>query len=429
MIELPSVAALALKTSVLFVVTGLACALLAHKSAAHRHFLWSAALALSLLLPLASAALPSWGLIPAFWQSSPLPAAGAGVNETTSFLQAVIWPCIVTVWSVGALLLLFRDLLANIGLARWVRQAKPLRSVRWIATLRAIPRELVSGSELRVFESAQVASPCTWGLARPVLLLPLAGVDWQESQRRDALLHELAHIHRLDYLSSLAARLACALHWYNPFVWWAAAQARRLQEQACDDAVLRAGGRPSEYAQFLLDVAEGNRQECGSLRIAMAMLRRSALHARVLAILDPHRARVQPDRCSVLAALVPLCCLTVVLAAAATVPQVQVEQLPAPAAIAAPASKSAAAAPAAASTEAQPATRVRPTQATTEDSAAPAEGRPRQPLLPPPPLEPLKPLPPLEPIPPVPPVPPVPRVPPDAPVSRAHDDFRPLEAQ
>ena len=429
--------AIAFKTSLLLMVVAIACTALTRHSAAYRHFLWSCALALSLLMPLAVTYLPSWAVIPALWQ--PDAASIAGTGESVSLMQGVGFLSgagVVIVWLVGALGLLFRDVLAAVGLLRWFRRARPLSSAQWTSTLHGLSREPGIDRPLRVLESAHVTSPCTWGLVRPVLLLPVSGAGWPESQRRDALLHELAHVRRFDYLSALVARLACALHWYNPLVWWAAAQQRRLQEQACDDAVLRGGGTPSAYAQFLLDVAGGSRHERGSLRFALGMMRRSSLHDRVVAILDSHRTRLQPGRFALLGAVVSLCSLTIVLAAAATVPQVKEEQLPAPASSAAPAAESAAAALAAAATEARPATQVRPTQTTTEDSVtrgpaetpAPSEGRPRQPLVPLPPLEPLKPLPVLEPIPPVPPVPGAP-VPPEGPASRAHQDSRPLETR
>ena len=93
------------------------------------------------------------------------------------------------------------------------------------------------------------------------MLLPAAGASWPETQRRFTLLHELAHVRRLDdYLTTQIASMACALHWYNPLVWFAADQARKLQELACDDAVLNAGGTPSDYAQFLVGLAGVSRR-------------------------------------------------------------------------------------------------------------------------------------------------------------------------
>jgi beta-lactamase regulating signal transducer with metallopeptidase domain len=106
------------------------------------------------------------------------------------------------------------------------------------------------------------------------------------------------------------------VHWYNPVIWFAAAQARKLQEQACDDAVLLAGGKPSEYAQFLLNVAEGSRGGSGVFDVAMGVMQRSHLHARVVAILDSSRPRLPVDGLALFAALVPLSCLMFLLATA-----------------------------------------------------------------------------------------------------------------
>jgi beta-lactamase regulating signal transducer with metallopeptidase domain len=128
-------------------------------------------------------------------------------------------------------------------------------------------------------------------------------------------LHELAHVRRLDALSTLISRLACALHWYNPLVWLAAQRVRTLQERACDDAVLRAGAMPSEYAQFLLDVAAHMSGMSRPTRLAMGMAH-SPLRSRIVAILDPRATRTQPHRVRVIAACTSLFAFTVFLATA-----------------------------------------------------------------------------------------------------------------
>jgi beta-lactamase regulating signal transducer with metallopeptidase domain len=149
---------------------------------------------------------------------------------------------------------------------------------------------------------------------RPVLLLPASGDAWPESARHAALLHELAHIERRDALSILVARLACALHWYNPLVWIAAERIRSLQERACDDAVLRSGAVPSDYAQFLLDVAAHTSGVTRLARASIGMTHGSSLRARIVAILDPHATRSRPRRIRVVAACASLFVFTILLA-------------------------------------------------------------------------------------------------------------------
>ena len=75
-------------------------------------------------------------------------------------------------------------------------------------------------------------------------MLPVAAQDWSDEQLRSVLLHELAHIKRRDVLGQLLAQFACALHWFNPLVWFAAWRLHVERERACDDLVL-AKRRPS----------------------------------------------------------------------------------------------------------------------------------------------------------------------------------------
>jgi beta-lactamase regulating signal transducer with metallopeptidase domain len=126
--------------------------------------------------------------------------------------------------------------------------------------------------------------------------------------------HELAHIQRRDALSTLISRFACVLHWYNPLVWLAAARVRSLQERACDDAVLRTGAAPSDYAQFLLDVAADPSGLPRPARMAIGMAHGSSLRARIVAILDPQTKRSQPHRPHLVAACTSLVVMTILLA-------------------------------------------------------------------------------------------------------------------
>src|SRR5688572_1631582 len=329
-------AAIALKTSLLVVAIGLVALLMARQSAAWRHFLWTSTLVLSLLMPIAVMYLPSYVQVPLLWEaaepwSRDEPAsvtAGAGnadaesettfprLNESSTLARDThaAWPTLMIVWVVGALGVLLRNALAHVGLMRWVRQSRPDLSLAWAATLRGVASEAGFRRPLRVLESDHAPSPCTFGFARPVVLLPAVGADWPAPQRHFALLHELAHVRRLDYLTTQVSNLACAVHWYNPIVWFAAVQARNLQEQACDDVVVNAGGMPSDYAQFLVSIAGGPRRASLAFPAAIGMVRRSQLHGRVAAILDASRARLSLGGPTLVVALVPLACLMLLLA-------------------------------------------------------------------------------------------------------------------
>src|SRR6185295_9790748 len=88
--------------------------------------------------------------------------------------------------------------------------------------------------------------------------------------------------------------------WFHPLAWSLDRAARSECEQACDDLVLDAGTRPSEYADHLLGIARllPRRDPFGAVTLAMS--RRSQLEGRLLSILHPHARRDAVSRRAVL---------------------------------------------------------------------------------------------------------------------------------
>jgi uncharacterized protein (TIGR03435 family) len=78
------------------------------------------------------------------------------------------------------------------------------------------------------------------------------------------------------------------LIWFQPMVWIVRRQLREEQELACDNYVLATGGKPSAYAQLLLDWDA--RPGIDAL-IAVGMAHRSCLKRRLYALLDPDLRR------------------------------------------------------------------------------------------------------------------------------------------
>jgi beta-lactamase regulating signal transducer with metallopeptidase domain len=122
----------------------------------------------------------------------------------------------------------------------------------------------------------------TWGLLRPIVLVPDRSLRWTAASRRIVLLHELEHVREADWLFGLLARLTCALYWFHPIAWQVARALRDDAELACDDRVLARGTRRSDYAELLVNAADRLLPAAG----AMALSERGSLRARLAAVLD-----------------------------------------------------------------------------------------------------------------------------------------------
>jgi beta-lactamase regulating signal transducer with metallopeptidase domain len=198
---------------------------------------------------------------------------------------------LLTLWITGVVLCLLPVGLGRLRVRALERAARPLDDPEWHALLERLSLRLGLRRRVRLLVGSESAMPMTWGWRRPVVLLPSTAPLWHADRRRDVLLHELAHVVRRDCPSQLVAQVACALHWYNPLVWLAAARLRAERERACDDVVLRSGAPASRYAGHLLDVARALRPHAGAGLAALAMARPSQLEGRLLAVLDARRSR------------------------------------------------------------------------------------------------------------------------------------------
>ena len=104
-----------------------------------------------------------------------------------------------------------------------------------------------------------MSSPWTFepgvvGIWRPVLLLPEGLADRLTPAQLNAVIaHERCHVGRHDNLAAAVHMLVEAIFWFHPLVWWIERRMIDERERACDEAVLRAGNDPDEYAEGILD--------------------------------------------------------------------------------------------------------------------------------------------------------------------------------
>lgn len=307
---------LAARATLVLLLAGIAAFALRRASAAARHLVWALALGSLLVLPAATLLVPDWELpfvrlVSVEGAAGPTSAPGGGAAGAG-------WGTIVlAAWAAGALLVLARHAVALVGVQLMSHQARRVTDGEWMERMRGAARELGLRERVRLLRAGGAAMPMTWGILRPAVLVPADADGWSPERLRVVLLHELAHVARRDCLWQTLASLCCAAYWFHPGVWWAARRMRVEREQACDDRVLRAGTRASEYAGHLLEVARASRARPLTAAAAVAMARRSQLEGRVIAVLDAARERgAVPGRAALVAGGVAAVALFPIAAAA-----------------------------------------------------------------------------------------------------------------
>lgn len=103
-----------------------------------------------------------------------------------------------------------------------------------------------------------VSTPLTYGMIRPVILLP-KGVEWDDDgQLFYVLEHEFVHIRRFDMVTKLILTAVLCIHWFNPLVWIMYSLFNRDLEISCDEEVIRHFGeeKKSGYARTLISMEE-----------------------------------------------------------------------------------------------------------------------------------------------------------------------------
>lgn len=168
------------------------------------------------------------------------------------------------VWMAGAVFFALYFLYTYIRCIRVFRTALPLNDRFRKSMDCGIPGEGDMYRNVCVRISDRIASPLTYGIFHPVILLPKAMDGKDGKNLYYVLTHEVCHIRRWDCARKLCLAAALACHWFNPFVWWMYHLADRDIELACDEMVIRSIGpaRRSAYAGVLMEWAvqrtEGN---------------------------------------------------------------------------------------------------------------------------------------------------------------------------
>jgi len=209
-------------------------------------------------------ALPVWGMGGA--GAGPEVLAGPGTGPWTGMERDLvalgqassgwqIWPLPWLLWVVGLAVCVAVFSGIYIRCLREFKMSLPLQNActeNWLESHRL-------RRKLQIRQSDRVGTPISYGILRPVILLPKS-MDWGNSRSMEHILeHELVHIQRFDLVGKLLVLAGVCVHWFNPLAWVMWVLFNRDVELTCDEEVVRNLGEDarSAYAMTLIGMEEG----------------------------------------------------------------------------------------------------------------------------------------------------------------------------
>jgi hypothetical protein len=210
-----------------------------------------ALLALVLGLPLvqpwhASTPGVSWSLAVA-----PSPAAEAEPGAPSGEAPLPGWPVAVAgLLAAGIACRLVRVGAGLVRLRSLRRGSRPLDARPWLLALRD---EVAPSARFLLLDEPGI--PATFGLRRPIVLLPPVFESMDRERQAAIALHELVHARRGDWAALLAEEVLKAVLFFHPAVHWLVARVRLAREQTVDAAVVRRLGSRLPYLESLVEMA------------------------------------------------------------------------------------------------------------------------------------------------------------------------------
>ena len=243
---------------------------------------WRTLLVACLLLPLCQPWLTT-GTTAA--PTSILPAAGTTVAGELS--PAVASP---TPWPLASLVLLMLG--AGVAIrALWLTMgAWTLGRLRRTASPLVPPPAAFSKAEARIgvrpglYVSERVAGPITFGLRRPVVIVPPSVLAMPLHVQEAIACHELLHVRRRDWIFEVLEEAIRTVFWFHPAVWWLIGRIQLSREQVVDREAVGLTESKERYIDALLVVASN--KSGVALVPAPLFLRRRLLRHRVAQILQ-----------------------------------------------------------------------------------------------------------------------------------------------
>ncbi|HEX3022742.1 MAG TPA: M56 family metallopeptidase [Lachnospiraceae bacterium] len=189
-------------------------------------------------------------------------------------------PIVYLIWLLGGLGVAAFFTVSYVKEYRRLQEALPIRKDEWLDSFIG---QLSLKRKVRVMVSDRIASPVTYGIVKPRIVLPKVMDMRDYEQMKYILTHEIVHIRRFDTLWKIVTVIAVSVHWFNPLVWIMYILFNRDLEIACDEKVISILGENEKqaYALTLISMAE---QKLG-LPMLSNSFGRNAVQERIVSIM------------------------------------------------------------------------------------------------------------------------------------------------
>ena len=229
--------------------------------------------------------------------------------------NAVDFNWLALLWLSGVVICLARLAVGSHAIRTLLRDTCAVPGADWADCLAVAKTTLGIRGRIHLRLAGPGFIPSATGLLRRTILLPDEALHWTTEQRRLVLLHELGHFRRGDLWTHALGRVACALHWFNPFAWMLQHLLSVEREYAVDALVVKHGIAPKAYATVIWQMAKAatRRPTAAAAYLAMAQYQPGKLEQRVQRILSPEAGKSRAFRvldatiCLTAAALIILC--------------------------------------------------------------------------------------------------------------------------
>ncbi|MCH7688737.1 MAG: M56 family metallopeptidase [Planctomycetes bacterium] len=177
-------------------------------------------------------------------------------SVTSASYREITWQSwLLWTWLVVVLTQIMRVVWLRIRLGQMLRTAVPapgelaalLQNATELLGLKRVPQVVLTEFD---------CSPFVCGIFRPVIVLPKSLTSSFDPKRmQQVLLHELAHVKRLDLLWGWIPEIARIIYFFHPFVHWVSYRIRLERELSCDQlAMAHSGQNAADYADTLVQV-------------------------------------------------------------------------------------------------------------------------------------------------------------------------------